>query len=233
MTRTPWSAERKAYVQRQLANGSSFAQIAGRLGLTWQAVAQSATIYNLRPVCQRAGWTPERLAKLKEYHAAGMSASESARALGETTRNAVIGKWARLGLKRENLDKRSRTPRKVHVPKAPKVAKAPPKPVNDKPHRPTAPTLDYVAAMKPGPFARPWEERGPNQCAWPFGERGAVLSCCAPIGEGERYCKEHHQIGHTSEPPSKPRVVEGYYANIERFKADKDWSNPIRSWEAA
>ena len=43
-------------------------------------------------------WTEERVEKLKEYWAEGMSASQIAKQLGGVTRNAVIGKVHRLGL---------------------------------------------------------------------------------------------------------------------------------------
>lgn len=237
MSRSPWTAERKAYVQQRLASGASFSQIAERLGLTWQAVAQGATVYSLRTVCRHGGWSDDRVAKLAQYHADGMSAAEAARALGSTTRNAVIGKWARMGLRRERLDKRSRTPRSVHVPKAvktPKVAKAPktpPRPVNDAPRPPTAKTLDYVAALKPGPFSRPWEERGPGQCAWPFGERGAVVSCCAPCGDAT-YCADHRAIMRSADAAPFGEKRQKFYAGIERIRDARNWTAPIRSWEA-
>ena len=43
-------------------------------------------------------WTDERVEKLKELWAEGMSASQIAKSLGGVTRNAVIGKVHRLGL---------------------------------------------------------------------------------------------------------------------------------------
>jgi GcrA cell cycle regulator len=43
-------------------------------------------------------WTDERVEQLKQLWGQGMSASEIADALGDVTRNAVIGKAHRLGL---------------------------------------------------------------------------------------------------------------------------------------
>ena len=43
-------------------------------------------------------WTPERESKLKELWKKGHTASQIASMLGETTRNAVIGKAHRLNL---------------------------------------------------------------------------------------------------------------------------------------
>src|SRR3954464_2663637 len=43
-------------------------------------------------------WTDERVDQLKSLWTEGLSASQIARALGDVTRNAVIGKVHRLGL---------------------------------------------------------------------------------------------------------------------------------------
>ncbi|MEK7505920.1 MAG: GcrA family cell cycle regulator [Patescibacteria group bacterium] len=52
------------------------------------------------------GWTDERVARLKSLWAEGLSASQIARRLGNTTKNAVIGKINRLGL----ISSRPKTP---------------------------------------------------------------------------------------------------------------------------
>ena len=52
-------------------------------------------------------WTPEREQKLKELWKKGHTASEIANLLGETTRNAVIGKAHRLNLQARAASKKS------------------------------------------------------------------------------------------------------------------------------
>ena len=52
-------------------------------------------------------WTPEREEKLKELWKKGHSASQIASMLGDTTRNAVIGKAHRLNLEARAISKRS------------------------------------------------------------------------------------------------------------------------------
>jgi len=54
-------------------------------------------------------WTPEREGKLKELWKKGHSASQIASMLGETTRNAVIGKAHRLNLEARAISKRVET----------------------------------------------------------------------------------------------------------------------------
>ena len=52
-------------------------------------------------------WTPEREEKLREFWKKGHTASQIASMLGDTTRNAVIGKAHRLNLEARTTSKRS------------------------------------------------------------------------------------------------------------------------------
>ena len=52
-------------------------------------------------------WTPEKEAKLKELWKKGHTASQIANLLGDTTRNAVIGKAHRLNLEARATSKKS------------------------------------------------------------------------------------------------------------------------------
>ena len=52
-------------------------------------------------------WTPEKEKKLKELWAKGHTASQIATLLGDTTRNAVIGKAHRLKLEARASSKKS------------------------------------------------------------------------------------------------------------------------------
>ena len=54
-------------------------------------------------------WTPERQKKLKELWKKGYTASQIATMLGETTRNAVIGKAHRLNLEARSVSKKVST----------------------------------------------------------------------------------------------------------------------------
>ena len=55
-------------------------------------------------------WTEEKVAKLKELWSKGHTASQIAEALGDTTRNAVIGKAHRLNLSGKIQTKKSSSP---------------------------------------------------------------------------------------------------------------------------
>ncbi len=56
-------------------------------------------------------WTSEKVEKLKELWSKGFTASQIAEKLGDTTRNAVIGKAHRLNLEARAPSKQTNTPR--------------------------------------------------------------------------------------------------------------------------
>ena len=123
-------------------------------------------------------WTEERTATLKRMWEGGSTATEIAKELGEVSRNAVIGKAHRLGLKSrpspvKSADKKKAAPKAKPAPKK----KAAPAPTSPAP----APTPAPVAAK---PAARP----APAPAAGP----------AAPAAPGQ---------SQQSKPSSSPRIV--------------------------
>jgi len=66
-------------------------------------------------------WTPERENKLKELWTKGHTASQIAGLLGDTTRNAVIGKAHRLNLEARAVSKKSQHKAKTDIEKTSEV----------------------------------------------------------------------------------------------------------------
>ena len=111
-------------------------------------------------------WTEERTATLKRMWESGATATEIAKELGDVSRNAVIGKAHRLGLKSrpspvKSADKKKATPKAKPAPKK-KAAPAPsptptPAPVAAKPAaRPaSAPAQGPVAPAAPSQPQQP------------------------------------------------------------------------------
>ncbi len=95
-------------------------------------------------------WTDERIDQLKTLWEKGLTASQIAEELGGVSRNAVIGKAHRLGLKsRPSPVKANDTDRKA-APRAPKAATAaPPK------ARSAAPSAAPSRPVSPAPTAAP------------------------------------------------------------------------------
>lgn len=133
----------------------------------------------------------------------GKPAADVARMLNATfgtnrSRNSIIGRINRLGHSRaapsgprqSTLDRKAerKALRASNPPKVKFKAEfrqyarklSPPKPL-------PAPAVILADVS----FARPWLERGRGQCAFPLGERHAVMSCCFPTEE--TYCAAHRQ----------------------------------------
>ena len=106
-------------------------------------------------------WTPERESKLKELWKKGHTASEIASLLGDTTRNAVIGKAHRLKLQARAISKKSST-----------VTKAENSNENSK-----SPKMGRKARFKALLLDKNFEQENPKKleeltdetCRWPIG----------------------------------------------------------------
>ncbi len=148
---------------------------------------------------------PERVERLKKLHAEGYSNSQIAAALGGLTRNAVIGKAHRLGLKRVGASAPSVTAPypKREAPKGQRRGAPQLRSIRwaDEPAIPSKP-LPVASGDVLSPNAAPWTERDPGQCAYPVSGQGAdTVSCCNPA-EGE-YCAGHRRIMFVVNGPRK------------------------------
>ena len=93
-------------------------------------------------------WTDERIEQLRTMWEKGLTASQIAEELGGVSRNAVIGKAHRLGLKaRPSPVKSVETPKTAKP--APRVAAPSPAPVPAAPVRPAAPAPRAAAPAAP------------------------------------------------------------------------------------
>lgn len=109
-------------------------------------------------------WTDERINQLKTMWEKGLTASQIAEELGGVSRNAVIGKAHRLGLKSRPSPVKSADAKKKAAPAAPKAAPAP------KAAKPSAP--------RPAPEPRERIERAPTPAA--------TAAPAPPVGENSQ-----------------------------------------------
>ena len=100
-------------------------------------------------------WTDERIATLKKLWEGGSTASQIAEELGGVSRNAVIGKAHRLGLKSRpspvKANEKKKAAAKKAAPKAPAAKKAAPKPAAKPAAKAAAPKAADVPGPKPAP----------------------------------------------------------------------------------
>jgi GcrA cell cycle regulator len=133
-------------------------------------------------------WTDDRIETLKALWHEGLSASQVAHALGNVTRNAVIGKVHRLG-----LAARANAPRAIHprVPAAPRLRA----PTHCKP---------VVAVIEHDPFKfedgsfATMRTIGNSMCRWPIGDPsiGEFHFCGCNAKPGSPYCEAHALRAH-------------------------------------
>lgn len=163
-------------------------------------------------------WTDERIETLRTLWEKGLTASQIAEKLGSVSRNAVIGKAHRLGLKSRPSPVKGdivATPKPASGKKSSArvtAAEAPP-PVAESVAAPTTAKLPETHAVtaaavqkptfrpSPTPVARP---RGPREkvtlldlsdkiCKWPIGHPGEpeFQFCGRPVNPGFPYCTPH------------------------------------------
>lgn len=138
-------------------------------------------------------WTDEKIEDLKKLWAKGLSTAEIGRELG-VSKNAVVGKSHRLGLK----------PR--------------PSPISGK----AAETTGTAAAPAPAPAkakaAKPAKAKatekigdiidlGPQMCRWPFNDPGDedFHFCGRQVAPSKPYCPEHCAVAYVTKSNSRDR----------------------------
>ena len=158
------------------------------------------------------GWTETRVESLKTLWLDGFSASQVARELGGgLTRNAVIGKIFRLGLRRGEASavptRRERNPARDKAPPRPrmKVAPSPPAQAERPPAlRCTAPPVDHEPTSRlPEGYEPPGlisgvMALGSRTCRWPIGDpKTDTFSFCG-CAATDVYCDRHKARAHTA-----------------------------------
>ena len=131
-------------------------------------------------------WTPEREEKLKELWKKGHSASQISKILGETTRNAVIGKAHRLKLESRIVSKNNRAKINTRI---------------EKDNVTTGKRIGRKEKFKALLLDKNFEPENPTKledltdkhCRWPLGGKmePASLFCGRAPVEKFVYCKLH------------------------------------------
>ena len=131
-------------------------------------------------------WTPEREEKLKKLWKKGHSGSEIATMLGDTTRNAVIGKVHRLKLEARLISRKST--QKVHT-----ESNETPEVKTQKPGRKARFKALLLDKTFPPENPTKLEDLTDKNCRWPLGEKmePASLFCGRVPLEKFVYCKLH------------------------------------------
>ena len=142
-------------------------------------------------------WTDERIATLKKMWEGGSTASQIADELGGVSRNAVIGKAHRLGLKsRPSPVKANEKPK----PAVKKAAPAKAAPVKKPLPKPSAPAAKPAPAPTPAPAAA----QGPANQSQPIPNKAPDLPKIVSVGPGG-FLRQGPGDQQPPIPPAPPR----------------------------
>ncbi len=133
-------------------------------------------------------WTEEREQKLRKLWEKGYTASQIAELLGDTTRNAVIGKAHRLKLAARATSKQSRIPKRQNI-----TANSVPNKQEGYISRKSRFKSLLLDKSFPPENPKQLEELGDKNCRWPIGhpDEENFYFCGRNPVEGFSYCKLH------------------------------------------
>lgn len=137
---------------------------------------------------QHAPWTPERSELVRKYWSEGLSASQICARIGNTTRNAVIGRVRRMGLDFRVTKVQAKRQR---PPQPPRLARC--KPEHQRPIEFRGPPKDPAPMPLPAAddIARvSLIDLEPHHCRFPVGEPTQGF-CGCPKVPGVSYCEGH------------------------------------------
>ncbi|MGF1606095.1 MAG: GcrA family cell cycle regulator [Rhodothalassiaceae bacterium] len=137
-------------------------------------------------------WNDERIELLKKLWDQGLSASQIAAELGTgVTRNAVIGKAHRLGLKPRP------SPLKTEAKPVIQTKDSQDRPEGTKPKRRKRPVAKKVTLL----------DLTERMCKWPIGHPGDpdFHFCGKPCQPGMPYCQEHCGVAYQAQQPRRDR----------------------------
>ena len=157
-------------------------------------------------------WNEERVAELKARWNGGQTGTEICRAMGATSRNAVLGKAWRLGLRpRVKFTQLARNPTKRM-----RKRLKPPKTAPGSVHYIDGRVFTIKGEAMPEPLApllrkpKTLMQLRHDSCRWPGEGHGAdMLYCGAPAERGYPYCAEHCEKAYSplARTPRQPRRV--------------------------
>lgn len=137
-------------------------------------------------------WTDERVDLLRDLLAFGAGTAEIALHM-HITRNAVISKATRMGLKLNGTQGRPQTERKPRTRRKPMLDRVVKLPKKERPKLPPEPP------PAPGVRSITFMELEPRDCRWPMGgpTDPPLLFCGARAEVGSSYCPYHHDLSVT------------------------------------
>ena len=177
-------------------------------------------------------WTEERVEILKRRWGTGCSAAKIAEELGNTTRNAVIGKVHRLGLSKKLARKNTCKPKQniltepqsADINNNQKNKKIHPKKKSTLHNSEEEPEVEPISDTEAARLAEDTSSRlslmelTTQTCKWPIGDpsKSEFWFCGHPSEPGKPYCAAHSRISEQLPPTKKAR---NYYPTSSQNSA--------------
>lgn len=178
-------------IERMKRDMKTDRQIATALGISQARVARLRKKSGVEYLTPKplSPWTDQREATLRSLWFSGLSCHLIGQQMGGLSANQIASKAKRMGLP----DKGMPLKRKAAVRDYASVCAANSGRAGTTlgPRARSGPVEDPQIIPD---FARPWLTRATGECAYPFGPRGQIHSCCKPVFGISRWCEMHHAL---------------------------------------
>lgn len=166
------------------------------------------------------GWTDERVEDLKKLWQDGLSASQIAKQLGGTTRNAVIGKVHRLNLSGRAAPSKPARP-VFKAPQAPRsLAPAEPRRIAEPVTKQevSLSVLEPIRYVDEVPGSATIHTLGAHMCKWPIGDPATDgFTFCGRRQDDGPYCLEHARVAYQPSSTKKRAGPDQLARALQRY----------------
>lgn len=141
-------------------------------------------------------WNSKNVALLRSLFESGHTATQIAQKIKGATRNAIIGKQERMGLKGTKEARDTLNRERAKLEQRTKVVKTPPQPKPKAPEPTTAVVKPRPFVPLPGSLCCSLLSLSHGQCRWPLEVDGTTVFCgLRQAGDGP-YCRDHDSMAH-------------------------------------
>lgn len=187
-----WTDDLVGQLRSLKASGKSDAQVSVIMGMTENAIRKARRNHDIGSVFDQSLWSDKATDDLKRMWDQELNPAEIGRRLG-MTRMKVQSKAARMKLpmNRGTPVVRKKANRSYDTVAAAARAR---KGTTMKPRPQAGPKEESNVIPL---TARPWLSRQRGECAYPYGPRGQIHSCCKPVWSEGIYCESHAALCYT------------------------------------
>jgi hypothetical protein len=178
-------------IERMKLDGKSDTEIAVHLGISKSRVARlrlKSGVVFLTPK-RVTGWDSAAENELRRLWPTGLSCYLIGQQMNGRTASQIMSKANRMGLPPKGMPVRRKVADRDYASVSAAAAARKGTPLGPRAKR--GPAED--PAIIPD-YARPWLSRAFGECAYPYGPRYQIHSCCKPVFGLSKWCEAHHAL---------------------------------------